>query len=116
MYCCYFNGIFVLLTHVQSPVLISSNDPVHHKLIGIIYLYCRSLQFLTYKIAIILIIEYACLSYASQSKPTRDEALDQAYSRYCASDIYTELMMQFSGPPDKYSILQFTEFLLMHRL
>src|SRR6266850_2504383 len=68
------------------------------------------------QIAIILILEHVCLSYGSQSKPTRDEVLDQAYSRYCASDIRNEVTEKFSAPPDKYSILQYTEFILKHRL
>jgi hypothetical protein len=54
--------------------------------------------------------------FMPQSQPTRDGALDQAYSQYCASDIYVKIMMQFPAPPNKYSILQFTEFILKHRL
>jgi hypothetical protein len=64
----------------------------------------------------ILILEYACRYFASQSKPTRNQALDQAYSRYCASDIHIEVIKQFTATLNKYSILQFTEFLLKHRL
>jgi hypothetical protein len=65
---------------------------------------------------IILILEHACLSFASQSKPTKDEALDVAYSQYCASGVHDELMKQFSAAPKEYSILQFTEFILKNRL
>jgi hypothetical protein len=68
------------------------------------------------KIGIILILEYAGLSYALQSKLTRDKALDQAYSRYCTSDIHIEVTKQFSALPKEYSTLQFTEFILKHRL
>jgi hypothetical protein len=64
----------------------------------------------------VLILEHACLFFASQSKPTKDEALDEAYSRYCASGVHNELMEQFSAPPEEYSIPQFTEFILKHRL
>jgi hypothetical protein len=64
----------------------------------------------------ILILEHACLLIASQSKPTKDEALDEAYSRYCASGVHNELMTQFSAPPKRYSILRLTEFILEHRL
>jgi hypothetical protein len=95
--------------------LISSDDHIHHKLIGM-YFSCLPLQFLTSKIVTILILENACLSYTSQSRPTRDEALDQAYSQYCASDIHIDLAMQFSASPKEYSIPQFTEFILKHRL
>ena len=63
---------------------------------------------------VILILEHACLSYASESRPTQDEALDEAYSRYCASGIHNELTEQFSAHPQEYSILQFTEFILTH--
>jgi hypothetical protein len=67
---------------------------------------------------IILILEHAFLSHAPQSKPTRDEALDWAYSRYCASGVHNEVTKQFSESlrPKAYSILQFTEFILKHRL
>ena len=65
---------------------------------------------------ILLILENACLSYASQAKPTRDEALDQAYSQYCASNIHFDLTKQFCASPEEYSILQFTEFILEYRL
>jgi hypothetical protein len=64
----------------------------------------------------ILILEHACLSYASEPKPTRDEALDQAYSQYCASDIHHEVMTEFFEAPEKYSIVQVTEFILTHHL
>jgi hypothetical protein len=68
------------------------------------------------KLAIILVLENACLSFASQSKPTRGAALDQAYSRYCASSVDDEVKRWFSLGPDAYSIDQFTEFILQHRL
>jgi hypothetical protein len=64
----------------------------------------------------ILILENACLSYTSQSKPTRDEALDQAYSQYCAAKIHDDLTKQFCAPPKEYSIHQFMEFILKHHL
>jgi len=79
--------------------LISGNDNLHHELI-----------------VLILILEHACLSYASQSELTTDMALNQAYSLYCASDIYIEIIKEFSAPPKEYSILQFTDFILKHRL
>jgi len=76
-----------------------SDDNPHHKLI-----------------VMILILEHTCLLFASQPKPAKDEALDRAYSRYCASTVHNELTNKFSAPPKEYSILQFTEFVLEHRL
>jgi hypothetical protein len=78
-----------------------------------------SLLFLTSiisSIVVILILEHACLSYVSQSKPTILKALDQAYSQYCASNIHIELTKQFAASYKEYSILQFTEFILNHHL
>jgi hypothetical protein len=83
---------------------------------SLVHFYCLLLQFLTSDIVIILILENACLSYASQSKPTRDEVLDQAYSQYCAANIHNELIKEFCAPPKKYSIFQFIKFILKHRL
>ena len=64
----------------------------------------------------ILILEHACLFYASSSKPTVNEALDKAYSQYQASSTHDTVIRQFLTPFDKYSILQFVEFILDHRL
>jgi hypothetical protein len=64
----------------------------------------------------VLILEHACLSYASQSKPTRDKALNWAYTQYCASDIHMDLIKQFSALHKEYSTFQFTEFILGHHL
>jgi hypothetical protein len=65
---------------------------------------------------IILILEHACFLYASQSKPTRDEALNQAYSQYCVSEVLSAVTKEFFEPAIEYSIYQFTEFILKHRL
>jgi len=84
----------------KPPLLISSDDNnSHHNLI-----------------VTILILEHASLLYASQSKSTRDEALDRACSRYSASGVHSEVTEQFFAPPTEYSTLQFTEFILKHRL
>jgi hypothetical protein len=64
----------------------------------------------------ILILENACLYYASQPEPNRDEALNQAYSRYCGSGIHSKVTKQFFSLPMEYSIPQFTEFILKHHL
>jgi hypothetical protein len=74
------------------------------------------LPFLTSKIAIILILETACLFYASQAQPVRHAALDRACSRYETSDTHNAATNEFSASSVEYSIPQFTEFILAHRL
>jgi len=95
------NAIFSKLNtfFANPPLLISTDDHLHHQLIGIV-----------------LILEHVCLSYASSLKPTRDEALDQAYSRYCASEIHNEVTRQFSAPTQVYSTDQFTTFITTNGL
>jgi hypothetical protein len=73
-------------------------------------------QFLTSKIAIILILDNASLFYASQPQPDRTAALDRAYSRYMTSDTHTTAAHKFSALSAEYTIPQFTEFILAHRL
>ena len=72
--------------------------------------------FLTFEIVTILILDLASLLYASPSRPTLDDVLDQACSRYESSDTHNAAKEQFSLPPKRYSKLQFTEFILSHRL
>jgi hypothetical protein len=110
----YFTVYLSLLTHFQPPLLISGDNHIHQTLIGTFLL--SGLTISNIKIVSILILENACLSYTSQSKPTRDEALDQAYSRYCTSNIHIDLTKQFHAPPKTYSFLQFMEFILRHHL
>jgi len=74
------------------------------------------LYFLTSNIVTILILDRACIRYASPSSPTRIRALDQACSQYASSDIHDAVKEQFLLPPKQYSISQFTEFVLSHRL
>ena len=92
------------------------------------------LYFLTSKTASILILDRASLSYASVYRPTGDRwgkdyeringenyerikgAMDQAYYQYTSSDTHNAVKEQFSLRPTQYSILQFTEFVLSHRL
>jgi hypothetical protein len=66
------------------------------------------------KIATILILEHASLHFASPFTPTKDEALNQAYTQYCASDIRFEVRKQFSVLPMEYS--KVTQFILDRRL
>ena len=72
--------------------------------------------FLTSEIVTVLILDHAALLYASPSRPTLDDALDQAYSQYELSDTHNAAKEQFSLPPKEYSILEFTEFILSHRI
>ena len=82
----------------------------------LVHSYCLLLQFLTSKLVICLILEHACLSYASQSEINVGDALDQAYSRYCTSGIHEKVIQQLHEPPAQYSIVQLTDFILMHHL
>ena len=75
------------------------------------------LYFLTSEIVTLLILERASLLYASpSSRLALDSALDQACSQYESSDTHDAVKEQFSLPPKQYSISQFTEFVLSHRL
>ena len=74
------------------------------------------LYFLTSKIVAILILDRASILSVSPSRPTVTDALDQACSQYISSDTHQAVKEQFSQPPKQYSILQFTEFVLSHRL
>jgi len=74
------------------------------------------LYFLTSKIVTILLLDRVSLSCASPSRPALDDALDQAFSQYESSDTHNAVKEQFSLPPEQYSISQFTEFVLSHRL
>jgi len=79
--------------------------------------FCRlPSQFLTSNIVVTLILEHACLSHASERDSARDKALDGAYSRYISSDFHNEVSERFPAPPTQYSVSQFTEFILEHRL
>ena len=71
---------------------------------------------LTFKIATILILEYATIHFASPSCPTRQEALNEAFSLFSRSDIHNEVNQLFELPPQLYSTRQFTEFILKRRL
>jgi len=69
-----------------------------------------------FKIVTIIILEYACRFHASSPDSTRVKVLDEAYSRYKQSGTYEVLEREFPGSPNEYSIEQFTEFTLQHRL
>ena len=81
--------------------------------------FCLPLQFLISKLVLILILECACISYASRSRPpatSRDDALDKAHSLWLTSKIHHALIEKFPDPKCEYSILHFTQFILPHRL
>jgi len=82
----------------NSPLLTISDD-THHVLI-----------------AMTIILDDACIFYASELHPTREAALVRAYSRYSSSDIHIAVRKQFSAPPMQYSTLQFIKFILNNRL
>ena len=74
------------------------------------------LYVLTSKLVTILILDCASLLYASPSRLTLEEALDQAYSQYKSSDTHDAVKERFSLPLIRYSIPQLEEFVLNHRL
>ena len=74
------------------------------------------LQFLTSQIAIIVILDNACLFHASQARPDYIAALDRAYSRYKTSDTRIAARIRFSSRSVECSIPKFTEFILAHRI
>jgi len=98
--------------HLQPRLCISDNT--HHTMIGTFPLYAS--VFSNVQIVTILILDCASLFFASPSRPTRDDALGHARSQYESSDTYNAVKEQFSLPHKRYSISQFTEFLLSHRL
>jgi len=81
----------------EPPVCISSGD-THHTMI-----------------VTLLILNRTSLLYASPSRPTCEDALDQACSQYISSDTHNAVKEQFSLPPKQYSTSQFTEFVLSRR-
>jgi len=66
-------------------------------------------------IVTILILDCTSLFNSTASYPFQD-ALDNAHSQYVSSGTHDAVKEQFSLPPKEYSILQFTEFILSHRL
>jgi len=88
-----------LCSFLANPPPLTTSDDTHHVLI-----------------AITIILDHACIVYASELRPTREAALLRAYSRYSTSDIHTAVRKQFSAPPLQYSTIQFIEFILNNRL
>jgi len=74
------------------------------------------LYFLTSAIVTVLILDRASVLYASPSRPTLDDALDRACSQYESSGTHDAVKEQFLLPPKQYSISDFIEFVLSHRL
>jgi len=99
---------------VQSPLCISRNS-TNHAAIGT-YPYYPHLSLLTSKIAIVLILEYACILFAAPSRPTREEALDKACSQYISSHTDNAVHLLLLLSPRPYSPQKIIEFVLMHRL
>ena len=85
-------------------------------MIGTFLPYASHLYFITSKLVTILILDRASFFYASPSRPTLEDALDQACSQYNSSDTHNAVKEQFLLPPKQYSTSQFTEFVLTHRL
>ena len=114
VYCCFYTAVLVLLMCFQRPLMSSNHTP--YAMIGISYLCFVSLKFLNFKTVTILILDHACISYASLSQPSLKEALNNACSQYNNSHSHDAVTKQFTVTPRQYSISQFTEFILRHRL
>ena len=63
----------------------------------------------------ILILDRASHLYASASRPTFEDVLDEACSQYRSSGTHDAVKEQFSRSLYQCSTLQFTEFVLSHR-
>jgi hypothetical protein len=61
-------------------------------------------------------LEYATILFASPSSPTREEVLDEAFSRFISSGTHNVVHQEFVLSPIPYSAPQFAEFVLNHRL
>jgi hypothetical protein len=93
MYCCYFSAFFLVLPiHFQPPLSISHDD-THHTMIGTFPL-CASV-FSNIQNSIDFILDRASILYASLSRPTLMDALDQACSEYKSSDTHNVVKKQF---------------------
>jgi len=95
----FLNTIFSKLRSfvIKPPLSIPSDDTYHTMIV------------------IILILEHACLLYASPSKPTLNGALNDAYTRYKTSGTHDNLTNRFPTHQEP-SIPQSTDFILSHRL
>jgi hypothetical protein len=111
-----YHSMSVLLIHFQPKLSISTHHQ-HHIMIGTFlpFAFGPPLHFLMFKLVTILILEHACLLYASPSRPSLQRALVNSISRYQASDTHSAVMRQFTAPQEN-SVSQFTEFILQHRL
>ena len=98
-----FSLVFVFLTMTQ--IILSL---VHFHL----DFHCLHLCLLTSKIATVIILEYACILFASPSGPTLGQVLDRACSQFISSDTHNAVKRLFQ----LYSTQQLIEFILTHRL
>jgi len=87
-----------LCSFLANPPLSESSDNAYHILI-----------------ALILILEYVCRCYALRPQEEKIEAVEKAYVRYRSSETHNAVTKQFPAST-QYSILEFTEFILEHRL
>jgi hypothetical protein len=101
-----------LLIYFQPPLSISENN-MYHVMIGMFLLSVSAISNIT--VVTILLLEHACVLYASPSKLSYEEILNRAYSQLMDSNIYNALTEQFLIN-QSYSIDQFVEFILNHRL
>ena len=88
----------------------------YDRYVSTVCFYCVCLRILTFKIATVLILEYATILYISPSRPTREKALDRACSQFISSNTHNAANRLFLLSTIPYSTQQLTEFLLEHRL
>jgi L-asparagine transporter-like permease len=105
-------SILVLLMRFQRPSMSSNHTP--YAMIGISLLCVSAISNIS--TVTILILDHACISYASLSQPTLKEALHKACSQYNNSHSHDAVTKQFTVTSRQYSISQFTEFILRYRL
>jgi len=103
------------LSHSEAFSVTAFYANTHHTMIGIFLPFTVSLYLLTLNIVSILILEYASRLFASSSRPTLEQAFDEAHSRYLlSSNIHNAVTKFFTTP--SYNPQQFTEFVLENRL
>ena len=81
-------------------------------MIGTFLLSTPYLCLLIFKIATVLILEYATILFASPSRPTREEAFDTACLQFISSGTHIAVNNQ----QFPLSTEELTEFILTHRL
>jgi len=91
-------ALSILRSVFANQTMLMSTNNLYHTMIGTI-----------------LILEHACLFYASSSRPTPMGALVRACFQYYTSDVNSTIT-QFTAFLQEYSVSYFTRFILEHRI